>query len=182
MNGVARGQLLESNDAATTAPAGDEWDRVEETYRTSPPELGIVALQDFINDPAHVNFVATAQSQIDEALDRLWWIRLKGLCESREDLGKRVADIDKEIATVKTNGAVAERIAELQAEREPLAKELDVARDRLGEMKYTDPRVPDPYDGKQLDELRKSRDAEAFAAWKKSTANYVTRNRGKLPW
>ncbi len=187
MNGIARAQLLDSTEPATgptTGPAGsdDEWDRVEQAYRTSPPELGIVALHDFINDPAHANYISTAQPQIDEALDRLWWIRLKGLCDTRDDLQKQIADIDKEIATVKANGALAERIAELQAQRDPLAKELDAARDRLSEMKYTDPRVPDPYDEKQLAELRKSRDADAFAKWKKMIGNSIVWNRGKLPW
>jgi hypothetical protein len=187
MNGIARAQLLDSTEPVarpTTGPAGsdDDWDRVEQTYRTSPPELGIVALQDFINDPAHANYTSAAQPQIDEAMDRLWWIRLKGLCETRDDLQKQIADIDNQIATVKANGAVAERIAELQDQRDPLARELDAARDRLSEMKYTDPRMPDPYDEKQLADLRKSRNADAFAKWEKMIANSIIQNRGKLPW
>ena len=159
-----------------------QWDHVEQTYRTSPPELGILALQQFIQAAPNSTFIPAAQSQIDESLDRLWWMRVKSLCEHRDDLSNQVKNLDSQIATVKANGTVAERIAELQSQRDPIAKELADVQQELNEMKYTDPRTPDLYDEAQLADLRTNRDTTVFDAWKKSTAAYIQRNRGELPW
>ena len=90
--------------------------------------------------------------------------------------------IDQQIATVKANGPVAERIAELQSERDPIARQLEVAQGQLDEMKYKDSPVPDLYDEALLSQLRKARDSEAYESWKKATSSYIKRNRGKLPW
>ncbi len=180
---TAQPGAVETDVAAPIAVApATEWDRVQETYRTSPPELAIVALTDFLDSSPHSASIATAKSQIDEELDRLWWTRIKGLCAQRDDLSKRVADIDHQISIVKANGAVAERIAELQAERAPMANELALNQGHLDEMKYTDPRTPDLYDEGQISELRNARDAATFEEWKKKTLAYIQRNRGKLPW
>jgi hypothetical protein len=159
-----------------------DWDAVQQTYRTSTPEIGIVALSEFLTNSPSSNYAATAKSQIDEALDRLWWARIKGLCDERDRLAKQMTGIDQEIATVKANGAVAERIAELQGERDPIAKQLADVQGHLDEMKHKDPRVPDLYDEAQLEQLRKARDLDSYEKWKKSTLSYIKRNRGKLPW
>ena len=86
------------------------------------------------------------------------------------------------IAIVKANGAVASRIEQLQSERAPLAKELDDVKAHLKQMQYTESHAPDPYDDAKLAELRKSRNAAVYEEWKTKTANYLKRNRGKLPW
>lgn len=175
-------QPVEPSIVAPTDATTDAWERVQETYRTATPELAIVALQDFVQNSPKSNFVTTAQSQIDEALDRLWWTRIKSLCEDRDRLAKQMTRIDEQIAVVKSNGPVAERIAELQGERDPIAKQLEVAQGQLDEMKYKDSRVPDLYDEVQLAQLRKARDSAAYENWKKATSSYIKRNRGKLPW
>jgi len=167
---------------AQTDPPSSDWERVQQAYRTSPPELALVALADFIRTSPGSTFASTARQQMDECLDRLWWVRIKELCEKRSNLTTRLAEIDKQIAIVRANGAVEERINELQAERTPLAKEMAKIQDRLAEMKYKDPRTPDPYDESQLAQLRKSRDAATFKEWKEKTTSFVTKNRGKLPW
>jgi hypothetical protein len=175
-------QPVEPSIVAPADPTTDAWERVQETYRTANPELAIVALQDFVQNSPKSNFVATAQSQIDEALDRLWWTRIKSLCEERDRLAKQMARIDEQIAVVKANGPVAERIAELQGERDPIAKQLEVVQGYLDDMKYKDSRVPDLYDEVQLAQLRKSRDSDAYENWKKATSSYIKRNRGRSPW
>jgi hypothetical protein len=175
-------QTVEPSIIASTDPTTDAWEHLQETYRTASPELAIVALQDFVQNSPKSNFVATAQSQIDEALDRLWWMRIKSLCEDRDRLAKQMTRIDEQIAVVKSNGPVAERIAELQGERDPIAKQLEAVQGQLDEMKYKDSRVPDLYHEAQLAQLRKARDSQAYESWKKSTSIYIKRNRGRLPW
>jgi hypothetical protein len=171
---------LDTSDAPD--PKAVEWARIQETYRTSPPEQGIMALKDFLDNTPTSPYTATAKSQIDQAMDRLWWIRINNLCKERDSLDQQIADLDKRVDTVKRNGGVGERISELQTETDPLVNRAALDRQHLAEMKYTDPRTPDLYSDEQLAELSKARDKDTFEEWKKQTLGYIFRNRGKLPW
>ena len=173
---------LEPSKLFSTDLKTQDWDRVQEAYRTSSPELALVALADFVRMSPNSTFASEAKLQMDDCLDRLWWARIKSLCDDRTALAKKVADVDQSIKTVRANGAVPERIAELEADRAPFTKVLSELNDRLAEMKFTASRTPDLYDDSQLAGLRKLRNAEAFAQWKKKTLAYITANRGKVPW
>jgi hypothetical protein len=163
-------------------PTTPEWERVEQVYRTSPPELAVIALQDFLANSPTSTFASTAQSQIVECLDRLWWLRIQSLCKQRDEMNRKIADADQQLARVKANSPDPQRVKELEAEREPFAKQLEAIQGHLDEMKYAGTVTPDLYDEAMLAELRKSRDAATYEAWQKKTANYIKRNRGKLPW
>jgi hypothetical protein len=171
---------LDTSDAPD--PVAVAWANTQETYRTSPPEQGIMALKDFLDTHPNSPYIATAKSQIDQAMDRLWWVRINHLCKERDSLDQQIADIDKQIDTLKRNGGVGERISELQAEKGPLVNRAAVDRQHLAEMKYTDSRTPDLYSDEQLAELAKARDSDTFEEWKTQTLGYIIRNRGKLPW
>jgi hypothetical protein len=163
-------------------PTSADWERVQQVYRTSPPELAIIALMDFLESSPTSTFAPTAQEQINQSLDRLWWIRIQSLCRQRTEMNRRIGGIDEQLRIVKSNSPDPQRVKELEEEKAPYASQRDVIQGHLDEMKYNGTATPDLYDEPSLAELRKQRDAAAYDAWQKKTAAYIKRNRGKLPW
>jgi hypothetical protein len=175
--------VLEAPEAAKlNDPTSADWERVQQVYRTSPPELAIIALMDFLTNSPTSTFAPTAQEQINESLDRLWWIRIQSLCKQRDEMNRKIIAVDEQLRTVKQNSPDPLRVKELEDEKAPYAKQLEVIQGRLEEMKYTGTVTPDLYNEASLAQLRKQRDAATYDGWQKKTATYIKRNRGKLPW
>jgi hypothetical protein len=135
-------------------PGSADWERVEQVYRTSPPEMAIIALLDFLTNSPTSTFTPTAQEQINESLDRLWWIRIQSLCKQRDEMNQKINAVDDQLRIVKKNSPDPLRVKELENEKAPYAKELEVIQGRLDEMKYTGTVTPDLYDEASLAELR----------------------------
>jgi pSer/pThr/pTyr-binding forkhead associated (FHA) protein len=152
--------------AAPTEPpdphAGDEdWKAVDEAHRLASPALAIVAYDYYVAHHPDTEFKSELERYTEEALDHLWWERIKSLMDQQANLQKQI----------KANPS------------DDLKKQLaDVEDELFVQMKYTLPDKPDPFNTKQIDQLRASRDAGAYAKWKQRVLTSIRNTRGSLPW
>jgi hypothetical protein len=116
----------------------------------------------------------------DEMLDRAWFERIAGLCDRREDLQKKIAELDKEIAE-ETDANYKTKVA--TPLREKYVAQLDGVEGELtSTMKYTGKTAPNLLDDEELEKLRKTRDPQLYARWKEQIVAHVRRTHGELPW
>jgi hypothetical protein len=116
----------------------------------------------------------------DEMLDRAWFERVAGLCDRRDDLQKKIAELDKEIAEetdVNYKTTVATPLREKY-----VALVRGVEEELTSTMKYTAKAAPTLLDDEELEKLRKSRDPQLYAQWKERIVAHIRRTHGELPW
>ena len=162
--------------------ADPEWAKVEEAHRTASPALAILVYEEYRAAQPTSPMLADLTAYTDEALDRIWWRRVKELCEQRGELSTQLGKLDQQIATVTAAKATPTRLKELNEDRAELARRQKQVQAVLDEMKFTAPDAPDPYDGDQLATARKARDATAYEAWKTKVVASIRTKRGLLPW
>jgi len=116
---------------------------------------------------------------IDEAMDGLWWKRIKMLYDKKEAAAKKIRAIDKDIKE-EPNPKFREQLTK---EKQPILEEIKQADDHLNsEMGYTATQSPDTTSKEMMSRLGSDRDASKFGAWKVRTLKYIRDNHGKTPW
>jgi len=123
-------------------------------------------------------FEAELKQYEEAAFDRLWWERIKELCEVRDSLAMEIDKKNVEIAQ-ETEAAFK---AKLQKEKEFLQFRRQNAMEALTqEMGYADKEPPNLFDAAQLAGLRQKRIPETYEGWKKRVISSLMRTRA-LPW
>jgi hypothetical protein len=168
--------------AATLPDAGDardeEWQAVEEAHRSSgDPAIAIFMIEDYRSRHPDTPRGRFLDAYVEAAVDQLWWLRVKELCEERDRLAEEIRGKDKELSEVSDEEARKQFAGEKQA----LVEQQQVALDRLAELKYGGP-APNTYDPGALGKLRQARDPAVYVDWKKRVVRSVVRSRGLLPW
>ena len=156
----------------------DEWKRLD-TMRFSPDRLkALIAYEDFEHD--HPGAI-TSQLHLlrDETLDYLWFDRIEQLWKRRDTAATQIKKFDQEI---KDEPNEVFRKTTLLPAKQAEQKKLNAINDLMvTEMGYTTAAPPDLTDDAQLEQLRKLRDRDYFAQWKKRVVNSIHRQRA-LPW
>lgn len=156
----------------------DEWKAVvDANYPSEKPGKALWTIVDYRRlHPG--KFEAELKQYEDAAFDRLWWERIKELCETRDSLQMEIDKKNVEIAQ-ETEAAYREKLVK---EKETLALRRQNAMETLTqEMGYAGKDAPNLFDAVQLAGLRGKRIAETYEGWKKRVTNSLMRTRG-LPW
>jgi hypothetical protein len=180
---VALGQDEELNRPAKAIDndpqrQSDEWKAVLEANAPSEkPGKALWTIVDFRRlHPG--KFEAELKQYEEAAFDRLWWERIKELCETRDSLAMEIDKKNVEIAQ-ETEAAYK---AKLQKEKEFLQFRRQNSIDTLTqEMGYAAKEAPNLFDAGQLASLRQKRIPETYEGWKRRVASSLMRTRG-LPW
>jgi pSer/pThr/pTyr-binding forkhead associated (FHA) protein len=123
-------------------------------------------------------FEAELKQYEDAAFDRLWWERIKELCELRDSLQMEIDKKNSEIAQETEAGFKAKLVKEkdfLQFRRQNAIEAL------TQEMGYAAKEPPNLFDPAQLANLRQKRIPETYEGWKRRVISSLMRTRG-LPW
>ena len=155
----------------------DEWKAVvDANYPSEKPGKALWTIVDYRRlHPG--KFESELKQYEDAAFDRLWWERIRDLCELRDSLGMEIQKKNVEIAQ-ETEAAYKEKLVK---EKETLALRRQNATDTLAEMGYAAKDPPNLFDAVQLANLRAKRVPETYEAWKKRVTSSLMRTRG-LPW
>jgi len=156
----------------------DEWKAVvEANSATGRPGLALWTIIDYRR--LHPGKFEGELKQYEEAaFDRLWWERIRDLCELRDSLAIDIEKKNAEIAQ-ETEAAYKEK---LHKEKQVLEFRRRAAMDELTqEMGYAVKEPPNLFDAGQIANLRKQRIAATYEGWKRRIANSLLKTRG-LPW
>ena len=156
----------------------DEWKAVAEANSGSGrPGLALWTIIDYRRlHPG--KFEAELKQFEDAAFDRLWWERIRDLCELRDSLGM---EIDKKYKGNCAGDGEAAYKEKLEKEKQVLVFRRQSAADALTEMGWTAKEPPNLFDAGQIANLRGQRIAETYEGWKKRVTNSLMKTRG-LPW
>ncbi len=123
-------------------------------------------------------FEAELRQYLAEALDRLWWDRIRELDDTRRRLAAEMADLDLQIAAE----TEAEHKAKLQKERQRLEGQRAMANGVLtADMGFSGEVAPNIADPGQLSMGRIERDRARYEAWAAAVLRSVKTTR-RLPW
>jgi hypothetical protein len=156
----------------------DEWKAVvDANYRSEKPGKALWTIVDYRR--LHPGKFETELKQYEEAaFDRLWWERIKELCEQRDSLATEIEKKNTEIAQ-ETEAAYRQK---LEKEKQFLQLRRQTAMETLTqEMGYAGKEAPNLFDAVQLANLRQKRIPETFEGWKRRVINSLMRTRA-LPW
>jgi hypothetical protein len=155
----------------------DEWKAVvEANSNAGKPGLALWTIVDYRRlHPG--KFEAELKQFEDAAFDRLWWERIRDLCEMRDSLAMEIEKKNGEIAQ-ETEKAYKEK---LEKEKQLLVFRRQSAMESLTEMGYAAKEPPNSFDAEQIGILRRQRIAETYEGWKRRVTNSLLKTRG-LPW
>lgn len=174
-----------------TPPASDtdprredpDWVRVDEAHRMSSPGEALAIFIDYQQRFPDSPFRNEVQGYIDEALDRLWFARMKQLIDQRDELEKRKTGMERHLREVQRSGAAdRQRVAEMTGQVKELESRIaEVNKELQGDMGH-DGTPLDPYNDSQVAALRAKRDKAKYDRWTKWVLGSIRRTRGALPW
>jgi hypothetical protein len=183
-------------DATTTAPsdppsppdtappvasAGDDaaWKQVEAARRLNDEGKAIILFDDYARTHPGID-ADKIQAYTEAKLDRIWFERLENLCEQRDELTKKIDELDKEIAE-ETDPSYKKNVA--VPLREKYASQLrNIDEEVTKNMKYAGKSPPNLLDDTELENLRRMRDPQYYASWKARILAHIRRTHGELPW
>lgn len=176
------GEDTSSQDAAETAPpAGDDpaWKQVEAARFLKDEAKAILQFDDYAR--THPGPSADkVQQYTEKMLDRIWFERIENLCEQREELNKKVQEVDKDMAE-ETDAAYKTRVL-VPLRQQYVTRLRNIDEELTGNMKYTGKATPNLLDDAEIDRLRQGRDAQYYASWKSRVLAHIRRTHGELPW
>ncbi len=172
--------------AAPASPAaahvGDvEWPRVAEAHDMTAldaPEMAIVVYNDYLARSPKAASAAEVRAYIDEAVDRLWWLRIDTFCQQRDDLRAQLKTKKEEIG----QESDVEFKKKLLKEKQELTDQTATIDAQLKDLNYTDATRLDLNTPEVVASLRKARDPKAFEKFKTDCLNQIKRTRAALPW
>lgn len=156
----------------------DDWKRVEESRIGRDYGKTIWNIEDYRKlHPGQ--FEDELKQWAEEALDLLWWARIKELCERRDRAMLEIQDLNRRIAEETDQefkqGLIKERKRK-EDERAAVMETLTV------DMGYTANEIPNDQDDAQLASLRRQREAAKYQKWCERVVKYARDRNGELPW
>jgi hypothetical protein len=157
----------------------ESWKAVERA-RFEDPVIAIVKFVDYLEQKPDTPFRKDVDAYVDEALDRLWWMRIKELFDEMDDARAQIARRQEDLKLSQDE----EFKKGLRQEIDQWTQARDLANERLrNQMKFTAPDPPNLYDSARLGHLRAQRPAGYYAQWKQQVFETIKRTRGqRLPW
>jgi pSer/pThr/pTyr-binding forkhead associated (FHA) protein len=184
--GEASAPKMRAPRLAATAPDApldprkqtQEWKNVESARDGNDPAKAIWAANDYMTlHPGE--FTSELKGYIDEALDDLWWKRLKDLCDERDRISAEIARIRGDIAAESPG---SDFIKTLETKKNSLEFQKNAIIELLTQdMGYTAKETPNPLDQTQIDRLSRQRDKIKFDAWSRSVLGSIKKTRD-VPW
>ena len=157
---------------------GEEWIALERAVNGPSPARAVYAIQEY-RDKHPAEFESELNAFLEDALDRVWWQRIKELCDRRDELKEEIRKISDAIAE-ETEEAHRQKLEGDRTAKEGLLRwELEVLSKQMG---YHAKETPNPADQEMLAHLRKDRDQAIYEAWKPRVVKSVMATRGYLPW
>ena len=157
----------------------ESWLAVERA-RFEDPVIAIVKFNDYFELQPETPFRKDVDQYIDEALDRLWWVRVVDLFgevdEAKKEIAKRQDDL-KLSKDEQFKKMLEEEIRQWTDKRDTADRRLRT------EMKFTATDPPNLHDSGRLAHFRSQRPEEYFKKWKSEVYESIKRSRGqRLPW
>jgi hypothetical protein len=166
-------------DPTEDAEQARAWKHVQDLYYDADPAKPLLAMETFERDYPGAHTAELAKYR-DDLFDKLWWMRIDGLCDRRKTLNAAIAETQEKIkkeseeAYKKTvlEPQLANQKAKLAAVNERLAKDMTY--------RSADP----PPIGKEAEiaKLRSQRVASVYENWKKQVMKALRDSHGQLPW
>jgi hypothetical protein len=154
------------------------WEEMEGAHISPNFGLAILKFDDYRRQHPGQH-TAELDNYLDEAMDKLWWKRISGLCAKRDSINKDIKKNEKDTRE-ETSAAFKKTLA---AEKKGMTDKLALVQQHLNsEMGYTSEETPDLDNRDTMDKLTAARDASKFGAWKLSTLKYIRNNHGATPW
>jgi hypothetical protein len=155
------------------------WKHIQSLYYDADPAKPLMAMESFARDypDSHKGELAKYR---DDLFDKLWWIRIDGLCDRRSELTKSIAETQEKI---KKEPEEAYKKTVLQPQLANQQVKLAALNDRLSkEMAYRSPDPPPIGKDDEIAKLRSQRVASVYEAWKKQVMKSLHDTHGQLPW
>jgi pSer/pThr/pTyr-binding forkhead associated (FHA) protein len=171
-------------DASSTEPAEDAeearaWKHIQTVYYDADPSKPLIAMDTFARDYPGSHNAELAQYR-EDLFDKLWWIRIDGLCDRRKALTAAMAETQQKL---KTEQDEAYKKTVLQPELDNQKSKLAKVNERLAtEMNYRSPDPPPIGKETEIAKLRALRVAPAYETWKKQVMKSLHDSHGQLPW
>jgi hypothetical protein len=157
----------------------ESWKAVEQA-RFVDPVIGVVKFIDYLEQNPDTPFRKDVDKYVEEALDRIWWMRIKELFAEIDDANAQIATKQGEIKQSQD-----EQFKKgVEQEIKQWSEQRDRANDQLrNQMKYTAAEPPNLYDSARLGDLRSTRPEGFYKQWKTQVFDSIKRTRGqRLPW
>jgi hypothetical protein len=139
-----------------------DWVALEKALNGPWPARAILAIHEYRRKHPG-QFEAELQAYMDDTLDRMWWQRVKELCDRRDQLQLEIRQLSSAIA----GETSADFRKVLEGQR---AQQEDVLRWQLEmltkEMGYVRNETPNVADEEMMRHLRAERDSTLYEAWK----------------
>ena len=168
--------------ATTTAPSPPDdpgWKQVLAARQLKDEGKAILLFDDYAR--IHPEAPADQLREFTEAMfDRAWFERMAGLCDQREDLGRKIAELDKEIAEETDQNYKTKVATPLREKYVAVLRGVD--EELASTMKYAGKTGPNLLDDEELAKLRKTRDPKTYDDWKARILSHIRRTHGELPW
>ena len=149
--------------------------RQSRTQWADKPQLVVLACADFLRHHPNDTGAAEVQAIADQALDRIWWMKLDQLCARRDEQQRLVGDCQVRI-TAQTKDD--ETPAPLLQEKASLDRKLADTLEQLRDMHYLSAQRPALSDPVQMSRLRTARDEQVYDWWKKVEIQKIEDSRG----
>jgi hypothetical protein len=157
----------------------ESWQAVERA-RFEEPVIAIVKFNDYLELHPDTPFRKDLDKYVDEALDRLWWVRVVELFgeidEAKKEIARRQVEL-KQSQDEQFKKGLEEEIRQWSDKRDTADRRLRT------EMKFTAAEPPNLHDSARLAHFRKTRPESYYQKWKVEVAEMIRRTRGqRLPW
>lgn len=177
---VPTGGTSGEDPAVATAGVDDlDWKQVEMARYLKDEAKAILQFDDYARmRPGTASDKIAAYTET--MIDRIWFERIENLCEQREDLNKKIAEVDKEMAE-ETDAAYKKRVL-VPLRQQYHSRLQSVGEELKNNMKYDRKDPPNLLDDTDIDKLRKARDPQYYGSWKSRVLAHIRRTHGELPW
>lgn len=156
----------------------DDWKRVEESRIGKDYGKTIWNIEDYRKlHPGQ--FEDELRQFAQEALDLLWWARVKELCERRDRAQAEIEDLNRKIAEETDQEYKQGLIKDRKRKEDEKAAIIEMLTVDMG---YTSNVIPNDQDDAQLAVLRRQRDEAKFRKWSERVVKYARDHNGDLPW
>lgn len=157
--------------------------RMIDLQRFGAPPMRVYQFQEFLRQrPDHPRAIEV-RAWRDDALDLLWWMRIREFSDRREVINKRIADHTREYNPVvlanlpeSRRAEIKGQLAEMIAERDGISKEL------LERFNWGETAAPDPLEEEQVAPMRAGRHAMKYDAFVQKILRTVNQTQGRLAW
>lgn len=163
------------------AGAGDDpaWKQVEAARFLKDEAKAILQFDDYAR-----SYPNTASDKIaaytETTLDRIWFERIENLCEQRDDVNKKIAEVDQEMS-VETDATYKKRVL-VPLRQQYVSRLQNVEEELTNNMKYDRKGTLNLLDDIEIAKLRQTRDPQYYGSWKARVLAHIRRTHGELPW